>query len=264
MFLTCIPIRADLQLTSRNSQVKIDPLSPFGVYDWIVDGMDVMSQQWFWIRTSSDSRETALGSDSVPLTNAISAKNRGIANYEGNGYTVGIKFTLSGGANGSLASDLAELITITNTSTDALDLTFFQYANIQFSPSDTVQFLDQNRVRQYGSSAVTAAGGVFLNETIVNTDGLVHHQAATVSTIFDSLNDDGRSELNDNASATGNAAWAFEWHKLLNAGESFLITKDLNVSDPPPAAVPEPYSLVLLGTTVLLCAAISRKRSCRA
>jgi len=250
-------------LHSRNSQVKIDPSSSTGLYEWTVDGTDIMYQQWFWMRTNSDTRESALGSSTIPLASTKVAGSRAAATYQGSEYTVSVKFTLSGGAPRSMASDLAELITITNTSASLLDLTFFQYANIRFSPSDAVQFLDDHRVQQT-SSTLTGQGGVFLNETIVNTDGLVHHQAGVYPNILNSLNDNAVTNLTDASQATGNATWAFQWHKILNPAESFVITKDLNVSDPP-SAVPEPSRAVLVATVALFIAVISyRYRSKRA
>jgi hypothetical protein len=239
--LLLAPLRADLVLTSGNSQISMDPASAKGVYSWLVDSASIVYQQWFWIRTNAETAESALGTGAVPLVAAQATGNRGAVAYQGDGYTATVRFSLSGGALGSQASDLSELITIKNTSSQVLSLDFFQYANFQFSAFDTVHFLADNRVLQ--TSQPLSNGGVYLNETITTTDGLVHHQAGVYTDILDSLNDAGVTTLTDSDLAAGDVAWAFQWHKDLAPGGVFLISKDLNVSDPLPVPEPVPWGV---------------------
>jgi hypothetical protein len=158
---------------------------------------------------------------------------------------------LLGGAPGSDASDLSELIQIKNTGGTTLPLDLFQYANIQFSNgSDVVQFLSPHSVQQTG-------GGIFLNETTASTAGLVHHQAGVYPNILNSLNDNSITTLNDSNSATGDAAWAFQWQQQLAPGQTFTVSTDMNVVDPP---VPEPESIFLLATVLAGIILLSRRR----
>jgi len=238
------PVWADIMtLTSQNSVIKIDPNSQAGVYDWVVDGTDVMYQQWFLIRSGSDTHEYSVDSSNFNLTAESYSGGRGLLAYAGHGYTTTIRFSLLGGSPGSNAADLSEIISLKNTGTAALTLDFFQYANIMFSTGhDTVQFLNPYSVQQ-------TAGGIYLNETVVNTNGLVHHEANVYPRVVNSLNDNSITTLSDSNYAAGDATWAFQWEKTIAPGSTFTITKDINVVDPPPS-IPEPASVLLLGSVL--------------
>ena len=245
------PALADIMtLTNQNSTVHVDPTSQTGVYDWVIDGKNVLYQQWFWVRAGAQTNETPVGSNLALLTEFASG-GHGALVYSGQDYSVTIRFSLLGGATGSNAADLSEVVQIKNTGRAILPIDFFQYANIQFSSgNDAVQFLPPHSVQQTG-------GGIFLNETTASTTGLVHHQAGVYANILNSLNDNSITTLNDSNFAAGDAAWAFQWEQRLAPGQTFTINTDMNVVDPP---VPEPESILLLGTVLGAIFLLSRRR----
>ena len=131
-----------MTLTNQNSTVLINPASQAGLYNWTVDGNNIMYQQWFWMRTGSQTQESPVDSSDLTLLAEFASGGHGALVYAGQGYSVTIRFSLLGGAAGSKASDLSEVISIKNTGSTTLPVDFFQYANMQFSKgSDTVQFL---------------------------------------------------------------------------------------------------------------------------
>jgi hypothetical protein len=83
-----------------------------------------------------------------------------------------------------------------------------------------------------------------------------HHEANTFPTTLASLTDGNPTTLNDNDTATGDATWAFQWDLTIAPGGSSIISKDKHIS-----AVPEPVSIMLLGTAMLgLMHQIRRRR----
>ncbi|MFB3828559.1 MAG: hypothetical protein ACE15B_17455 [Bryobacteraceae bacterium] len=252
------PLGADtFTLTSNNSSIAVDPHSQRGVYSWTIDGEEVMFQQWFWIRVGGDTRE-------IPVVAPLHSMSPGVTDaatavYSSPTYDIQMNFTLVGGQPNSKVSALNEHISILNKSSAYLPVSFFQYSNIRFSQgNDTTQFLSDNTVQQTGQGDLS----FFLDETIVNTLSLTHHEAGVFPQTLDRLNDDQPTTLNDNDFARGNATWAFQWDKVLRPRSGVLvIDKNLNISDPPaPVPVPEPGAFVLLASCAAIYTAWRRRR----
>src|SRR5437763_6423155 len=93
--LVVAPAYADqMALTSLNSTVQIDPNTQAGVYNWIVDGVDLMYQQWFWFRVNSDTQEHPLDGSYLRLASQTASGGRGTVNYTGSGYSISVRFSL--------------------------------------------------------------------------------------------------------------------------------------------------------------------------
>lgn len=234
--------RADaavVTLTDGNSVASVDTDSQAGMFNWLIDGQDQMAQQWFWYRIG-DGPEASINTISA----AVNAGGGPFlsSTYTGNGFTINVRYLLTGGLPGSGASDIAETITINNLGQTALDFHFFQYSDFDLCNTiggDTATFVNVNAVQQVD-------GACHLSETVI-TPSASHREAGIFPSTLVRLNDGLPTTLADNAGAgPGDATWAFQWDFILNPQGTFQISKDKRIG-----AVPEPASLLLLGSGLL-------------
>ena len=237
---------ATIILTDSNSTVLIDPASQDGMYDWKLDGIDVMYQQWFWFRVGNTA-EHSIDTIGTPVILQATPNIVQLTYGAGGPLEIQILYALTGGMAGSLTSDVAETIHIINRSTQALDLHFYQYSDFDLSASDIVtidhslRFVDQ----------VPAGGGTVLSETVA-TPSPDHAEANYFSNTRNALNDGLPTTLNGVLKAgPGDMTWAFEWDQVIAAHGSLIISKDKHL-----APVPEPAALALFGGILVL---LSRK-----
>ncbi len=241
-------------LYDGNSQTSIDPLSSAGQYDWIVDGLDHVAQQWFWFRIGQNPEQPI---NTLPVTGGPSLIDTNpfddprvdtlAVRYSDGRVEIEPTFILRGGSASSNVSDLAEVIRITNLTLEEMHFTFFQYADFYLQPflgGDTVQVLSPNNV-------VQTNGFVTMNETIVNPPATLFEANFFANTLA-SLNDAAVTNLNGNAVAgPGDVTWAFQWDFVIPAGATVIVSKDKQL-------VPTPGTFALVGAAGLL--SIRRRR----
>jgi hypothetical protein len=249
-------ICADVTLTNGNSTALINPASTSGMYQWTVDGVNQLYQEWFWYRvgaTGGESGINALGTATITdeSANAVTIQYGAAASLN-----VSVTFTLIGGSSGSHTADVAETIIVRNGGLSPVDLHFFEYADFDLNGTpagQTVTFPNNYVVDQSGVGAV-------LSET-VTTPAASSHEAGIYSNTLNELNDGSPTTLNGVSSAgPGDATWAFEWDRTVAAGGSFIISKDKNLA----SVVPEPASILGLGTVLLLVGARLRRKKTQA
>jgi hypothetical protein len=237
---------AQYTITDGNSSAHFNttaltPGSQVGMDNWTVDGVNHMYSQWFWIRDDSMSREVRLNAltfinGGVTDTNFDGNNDTLFLAYGGQGYTVATRFVLQGGANGSRVSDIAEQITITNTSTTTRTFSFFQYADFDLNGNivdDAAGIANANAVYQHDF-----LNGTTVSETVFTPTFGVAEIGVFANTV-NSLDDAGITTLNGNAGPLVGSAdytWALQWNITLLPGQSFQISKDLQIT-PAPGAV---------------------------
>jgi hypothetical protein len=229
-----------------------------------VDKVDQLEQQWFWYRIGSTKREKILSTMYAPLTiEAQATTNTDLdpgddtlyVRYGNSSFSIEVRLSLDGGAPGSGASNLGELITITNRSYKPLDFHFFQYTDFQVNGTadfDEVYFASPNSVRQ-------SEGNVHLTET-VTTPASSHREAGPFVAIRDKLNDNFPTTLTDLPPVgvvlgPGNMTWAFQWDVVIPKGGSFQISKVKRLEK-----VPEPSTAVLALFALCPLALVWRRR----
>lgn len=230
-----------------------------GMNSWVIDGVDMLHQQWFWFRVQGESNEQSIDNlnlagemtiDTNGLTTGDFSDDKAVIGYIDpfGRFTIEVEFELTGGANGSGVSSIVELISITNLDEqNTLDMSFFQYSDFDLNGTagdDLVMIDNGNTANQSDASGA-------VSETVVTPEPSAH-QADVFSIIRDMLNDQSADNLNDTVNTNvGDATWAFQWDITLNPagtqGSNYLISKVKNIN-----AIPEPASFAILGLGALL------------
>jgi len=243
--LLAVPAPASvITLTDGNAVARFDPDFDRGLFDWVIDGVDVLERQWFWYRIGDDGPELPIGGITPPAVRLSDTSGDGQPDVlrlwylDGDRLSLEIIYTLVGGTAGSRRADLGEILRIVNPSPDErLDLHLFQYVDFDLSGGAGADHL----VITGGNTATQRGPAGTLAETVV-TLRPQHLEAALAPDLLDRLRDDFPTTLADFAGPlVGNVTWAFQWDLSLAPGETYLISKDKSV------IVPEPATLALVG-----------------
>ncbi len=242
-------------LEDLNSKVTVD-LGGAGMHEWSVDGVDHLDLQWFWFRVDGGSGQPI---DALPLlARVISDGNfnpgddRVVARYGDPRLRITVDFSLTGGAAGSGASGVDEVISLHNVGTASLDLQFYQFAyfDLNGTPADDSAVISGGNTVQQKEAPATIA------ESVV-TSSPAHFQVD----VKDGVNDIlplivSGADLTDAAGPVGpgDLTWAFQWDVVLGSGDVLIISKKKNIT-PEPGAI----ALILVGAVAAL-----RRRNRRA
>ena len=230
---------ATFTLTDLNSSAQIDDAAQRGMFNWTVNGVNQLAQQWFWFRLGSTGGQSSL--ETLPLLAATASDTNGngqpdtlfLSYGSTSGLQIDVRYTLRG--TGSSGSDMQEQINITNNGTVTLDLHFFQYTNFDLNGTaagDTVSLINANTVRQ------SKSGGPLISET-VTTPAANHYELGLTTdspNTLTRLNSGSPITLLDGATTRGpgDATWAFQWDRSLAPGATLQISKDKNLQIPEP------------------------------
>jgi len=237
---------SNIELGDGNSTASFNNTT--GQYSWTIDGIEHLYAQEFYFRRDGFNDEqnlntmTLLGqavNDTNPFSddrdNAISSLYT-----DNNGLEVETLFTLSGGTAGSGTAAIAEQINLINTGSTTIYISFFQYVDFDLGGDafdDWGQIVDGNIAQQYDDDFA-------LSETVA-TPAPSYFQMGDQTDISDLWDNGFIDNLNGDADYQGDVAWAFQWDIALEAGDSFLISKNKFI-------VPAPGSLALLAGAGLL------------
>lgn len=220
-----------------------------GQFEWTVDGVEHLYAQEFYFRRAGYNDEANIGSlgiegIAVNDTNTFTDDRDDSINTlysDGQGLEIETLFTLRGGSDGSGVSSIAEQISITNTGTSTMFISFFQYVDFDLggdSSDDWGQILDGNIAQQFDDEFALAETVVTPQPTLFQMGDYEDMSELWTNDVVDNLNGDD--------SYQGDVAWAFQWDIELEAGDSFLISKNKTLG------VPTPGSLALLASAGLI------------
>jgi len=239
-------------LSQNDSSVLIDAGSQAGLYNWSVDGVNQLYQQWFWYRVGSSGPESSIDTIS-PVSETSSGANNATLTYAGS--TISVKTAYSLAAPGNGTATLSELITVMNTSGQIQDYHFFQYSDFDLGGTpggQSVQFYN-NGSSTYYEVIQTGASGSMTETAIAPSATSMEVQAGYFPSLLNALNDGVATTLNNNLSAgPGDVDYAYEWDATLAPGSSLLISKLMTV--------PEPSSMALISSGMLVLGLLNRRR----
>ncbi len=242
-------------LADGTSVAQVNVGSQAGMFNWLVQGQNVLNQQWFWFRVGSTGPQASIDTISAPTITLYNGTRGLTTSYANQMFSLSVDYLLTGGSlvgvGQTAVSDIAEAIKILNLSGTALDLHFFQYSDFDLgSPGgDTIQ-LGKN-LRGLWNEAAQSDPTAGLTETVV-APGATHGEAAFFNQTLKALNGTPGYTLDDNAGPVGpgDVTWALQWDFSIAPGASVVISKDKLVNI---TVVPEPaaFGLLVLGSAGL-------------
>ncbi len=242
-------------LSDLNSVAHVDVTQNAGggMTDWSVSGVNQLSKQWFWYRTSAGGLQQSI--DSISAPNATQGSAQDLTVIYGNAtFDLKIAYFLSGATAGN--ADISESISISNKTATPLTFTFFQYSDFDLAqnPSGDSVTIHSNGSGQYDKATQNKLL-TQISETII-TPPADRTEANYAPNTFNSLIITPGYNLNNVTSAgPGDVTWAYQWNFLIGGGMEQDILKDKILAIDP---VPEPSTLVL-GALGLAALALRRR-----
>jgi hypothetical protein len=238
-------------LTSFNNTLDVNSDTGAGVTNWTINNQQQLFREWFFFRVGT-ATNGPFNSTTLQGTPVISGGDYTATYAVANSWTVNMHLTLVGSPTNFFTGDLAETVTVTNNGTAALPFTIFEYTDWDLAgtiANDTVTLLPTTS----NAALVTVVDDGFTATTSVLTSlPISRYELANFNTTLVKLTTTN-SDLS-NVYSTGtvppftgpDTTWALQWSLNLAPNQTFTISKDKLVT-----FIPEPASLVMMGTGVL-------------
>jgi hypothetical protein len=234
-----------------------------------VHGIAHLRTQSFWVRVGAAGPESSI--DALTETARVASDTDADGQDDtlflaladpAQRFALELRWSLSGSPfappTAGAASDLALQITLTNTSGGPLDVSLFQYTDVDLFGS----FADDAAAWSGGPGGPNTA-------TVTDSTGLATWESvwtprptAVEASLFDaalaSLEDGDPTSLSGALTAEGDVTVTALWRALLAEGGSLLVSQDQRIGVAP---IPEPSVLVLLGGGLTALAVHRRRRA---
>ena len=219
-----------------------------GLTNWITDGIDDLFNQDYYWRIGNTSGEAQVGDIGPGVITQLAANIVNVS-YTHAAFRIDMYYSLIGGAAGSGTSDIGEIVRVTNLSNGALNFHLFEYDDFDINGSAGGDFASS-----LNSSTIGQSDGP-RRVTVGATPPPDSWQIAPFNGLLVSLNDATPTNLNNTGSGLGpdDLTFAMQWDRTIQAGGSFLMSKNKRVE-----TVPEPATMAALG---LGLAAMVRRRA---
>ena len=208
-----------LTLTNGNSSVLIDPNSQNGMYEWKVDGVNQLSQHWYWLRQDPAKIQLSFDQLGQPLGLEWTSSNATL-NYVSNGLTLSLEYVLEGGVKGSHMASVIESISVQNTTNTSLGLHLYDYTDFDLageSDGDTVTFPATNIVMQQGKNMIATQ--------MAEGQTPSYWEGSWYALALDTIEEATPAVLADSIipNQAGDQTFAYQWDFSLPAGQMFAL-----------------------------------------
>jgi hypothetical protein len=230
-----------------NSSVNVNPDTQAGVYQWLVDGQNQMTQNSYWYRIGSTGPASPISSiSSITTIPGMDFETEVL--YSASAFDFDITYSLMGADPGSGTSDLSQTMVITNKTASPLALHLFEYVNMDLNGTALGDSATMDTTSALVQTGETKQGLLTVNP-IPNA-----WELGAPSTLLSKLNSSSPFALANNASYSGDVACIFQWDMSIAAnGGSLSMSQDNGI-------LPEPTSAVALVSMLGLLPLIRRKR----
>lgn len=249
--LSTVPtFAAPVTLQHNNSSLIIDPdNSVQGMFNWTVDDVDHLYQQWWWYRIGNGP-ELSISTLQLDSSDVLGDRLL-IQKYCAQDFDLEVTWLLTGGAANSGFSMVKEGATITNKSTRNLYISLYEYSDFDIlgtASNDVGRHVNNNLVTQFEYP-------VFVAESVTQTPS--RWQMDNYSNILALLNDNDKDDLTNQYAfyGPGDVAWAFQWDFVIGPGSSAGVSKDKSIT-----MIPEWNSLLLAAIGMVGTIGLRRRR----
>ncbi|RNC69894.1 MAG: hypothetical protein ED859_07070 [Desulfuromonadales bacterium] len=237
---------ADYVLTSGNSTVAINDSAPDGfspgVYRWVANNAEWISQQAFYYRIGTTSPEFKVSSDELDTAAlfTVAASNQTASSVtltfteKAGRFSMAVTYDLIGGANGTNRATLKKNVVITNLTGSPLDFHLFSLSDYDIK---TGNFLYENAAivggKAYQSNFANTTDTIGSGVTLVESATVPPNLAGIDNGLFvDLANGTTPYNIENNAGpflTNGDTQFAFQWDLTLAPATptSFTITDEI-------------------------------------